>query len=821
MQLVFAKTDDQQTIELIGQVDGIASLTPEHREHLKALLVPGCNVVVDATRVTHMTAAGMRLLLLIYRVARTHGSIRFTGASSELIDLAEITGFRPRNPGKVDLVQTPETFRILPRVVDYPTHEIAGFSLRRGTPYPLGATVVEGGVNFAVFSKHATSCTLVLFKRGATQPMAEIRFPDEFVVGHVYTMVVFGLPVEHFEYGYRMSGPHDVLAGHRFDDSTILLDPYAPCISGRDVWRFPILHGGDLYPYRGCLVPEDFDWEQDRPPARAFEDLIICEIHTRGFTASSTSGVKFPGTYAGLVEKIGYLKELGVNCVELMPVFEFDECVNKHTHPETGERLLNYWGYNTIGFWTPKAGFAASGRAGMQVDEFKTMVRELHRHGIEVILDVVFNHTAESDDTGPTISFRGLDNKTYYLLKDDGNYYDYSGCGNTLNCNHPIVRDFVKSCLRYWVSEYHIDGFRFDLASILGRDQRGVPLSNPPLLEALAHDPVLGKTKLIAEAWDAGGLYQVGSFPAYGRWAEWNGRYRDCARRFLRGEAGHAREMAERLFGSSDLYHGRGTAASINFITCHDGFTLADLVSYDHKHNHANGEDGRDGSSDNLSWNCGVEGPTDDEQILDLRLRQMKNATAILFLSQGVPMFPMGDECARTQQGNNNTYCHDGPINWFDWTLPDKNADLHRFTKRLIAFRQKHPALRHPLHASEKDENGDGLEVVWHGTRPTTPDWSDSSRVLAYALRDPINDPGTTIYVVMNMWWEGLRFLLPAPPDGCQWYTFCNTATPTPDDVILSLYKPLRHRRLLVTGRSIVVLVATRPLATISPGVNL
>jgi glycogen operon protein len=622
-------------------------------------------------------------------------------------------------------------------------------------------------------------------------------------------MIVFGLAMDRFEYGFRMDGPFAPEEGHRFDPSRVLLDPYARAVAGREVWgRRP--PADEPYPYRACLVPEDFDWQDDRAPERPVEDLVIYEMHVRGFTASPTSGVKFPGTYAGLRQKVPYLKELGVNCVELMPVFEFDECELTRRHPQTGEPLLNYWGYSTIGFWAPKAGYAATGDLGMQADEFKALVKELHAAGIEVILDVVFNHTAEGDERGPTISFRGLDNRVYYLLTPEGHYHNFSGCGNTLNCNHPVVRNFVLDCLRHWVAEYHIDGFRFDLASILGRDQDGRPLPNPPLLEALAGDAVLGKAKLIAEAWDAGGLYQVGSFPDYGRWAEWNGRYRDCVRRFLKGDPGLAREVSNRLMGSPDLYHDRGPAASINFVTCHDGFTLWDLVSYNGKHNEANGEGNRDGSDSNDSWNCGVEGPTGNPAALSLRRRQVKNALAILFLSQGVPMLLMGDECGRTQQGNNNAYCHDGPLTWLDWGLLEANAELFRFCRLMIRFRHQHPILRHSLHPGGEGSHSHFLEVEWHSTLPGEPDWSPSGRVLAFTLRGRSNgDAEDVIYAAMNMYWEGLSFALPGAPQGMRWHVAVNTAMPAPEDAWEpGAERPLAEQgRMLVGGRSVVVLV--------------
>jgi len=436
-----------------------------------------------------------------------------------------------------------------PRIDYYPTHEHQGFKFRRGQTLPFGATVVPSGVNFSIFSSAATACTLVLFRKHEDEPMVEIEFPQEFRIGDVYSMIVFDLDVEELEYGYRFDGPWKPEAGYRFDKTKVLCDPYARVLGGRDVWKEePDWSRQDQH--RSRLAFNDFDWEHDKPLETPIEQLVIYEAHVRGFTAHPSSGVSAPGTFAGIREKIPYLKDLGINCLELLPIFEFDEWENSRKHPDTGEWLLNYWGYSTLGFFAPKAGFAATGRFGMQVDELKTLVKELHAAGIEVMLDVVFNHTAEGDHRGPVISFRGIDNRTYYLLTPDGWYYNFSGCGNTLNCNHPVVRNMVLDCLRYWAAEYHIDGFRFDLASILGRDQNGAPLSNPPLLESLAYDPVLSKCKLIAEAWDAGGLYQVGSFPAYGRWAEWNGKYRDSARKFLKGDAGHVGEIATR-FGCS------------------------------------------------------------------------------------------------------------------------------------------------------------------------------------------------------------------------------------------------------------------------------
>ena len=697
------------------------------------------------------------------------------------------------------------------RIDYYPTHQQHGYRFRRGRTLPFGATVVPNGVNFSIFSSAATSCTLVLFRKHEREAMVEIEFPREFRVGDVYSMIVFDLDYEDLEYGYRFGGPWEPRIGHRFDPSKIVCDPYARVIGGRDVWCAKP-DWDDIYQHRARLAFDDFDWEDDRPLEITTNDLVIYELHVRGFTAHNSARVSAPGTFAGIIDKIPYLKSLGVNCVELMPIFEFDEWENSRQHPETGQLLLNYWGYSTLAFLAPKAGYAATGRLGMQVDEVKNLIKLLHQAGIEVILDVVLNHTAEGDHRGPTISFRGIDNKNYYMLTPEGYYYNFSGCGNTLNCNHPVVRNLVLDCLRYWAADYHVDGFRFDLASILGRDQNGAPLANPPLLESLALDPVLSKCKLIAEAWDAGGLYQVGSFPAYNRWAEWNGKYRDAVRKFLKGDMGLVGEIATRIQGSPDLYYYRGPAASINFITCHDGFTLYDLFSYNEKHNEANGEHNNDGANDNNSWNCGAEGETRDDSVNLLRLQLMKNAFCMLMLGRGVPMFLMGDEVGRTQHGNNNSYCQDNDLSWMDWTLVQRNSELLRFVTMMIHFRRANPVLRAGAFYQGRDYVGSGKpDISFHGTQLWAPDFSPGSRCLAFLLCGKhAQDQQGDIYVAMNMYWEGLPYQIPAPRAGECWRIVVNTSMRAPYDIFEVADAPsLGDRQEIIVGpRSMMVLVA-------------
>ncbi|MDD3859793.1 MAG: glycogen debranching protein GlgX [Bacteroidales bacterium] len=699
------------------------------------------------------------------------------------------------------------------RIDYYPTHELDGIKYRCGRVLPFGATMVPNGINFSIYSSSATSCTLVLFKKNADQPFAEIPFPKEFMIGNVYSMIVFDLDYENLEYGYKMSGPYDPVAGHIFDSSKILSDPYAKAIGGRDTWLKPP-NWDKLYPFRSRLVFEDFDWENDKPLETPIEDLIIYEMHVRSFTTHPSSDIKFKGTFAGIREKIPYLMDLGVNCIELMPIYEFDEYEHSKIDPNTGELLVNYWGYSTLNFFAPKSGYAATGKYGMQVDELKNLIKELHNNNIEVILDVVFNHTAEGDHRGPVISFKGIDNKTYYMLTPEGYYFNFSGTGNTLNCNHPIVRNMVLDCLRYWASEYHIDGFRFDLASILGRAQDGSPLNNPPLLESLAYDPILAKCKLIAEAWDAGGLYQVGTFPCYGRWAEWNGKYRDTVRKFLKGDENMVGEMSQRMQGSPDMYSARGATAGINFVTCHDGFTLYDLVSYNEKHNEANGENNQDGNNDNDSWNCGWEGETDNQDINRLRHKQIKNALSILFVSQGVPMILMGDEMGRTQYGNNNTYCHDTELNWLNWDLIKKNEDLYNFAKHIISFRRTHPVLRNSQHFRNMDYMNTGYpDISFHGKQAWQADWSESSRLLAFMLDGGHAKNGNykdnTIFVAMNMFWEACSVELPKLQNGKSWFLSVNTDMQPPFDFYgVSYEQKLEDQNSLILGpRSVVILI--------------
>ncbi|QUH02170.1 glycogen-debranching protein [Saccharopolyspora erythraea] len=665
-----------------------------------------------------------------------------------------------------------------------------GFAVRPGRTAPLGAVAVDDGVNFAVVSRTAERVWLVLLSPRDGTEIATIPFPGEYRFGAVWAMTVVGLPAE-VDYAYRVDGPDGT--GNRFAPDALLLDPHGTAVAGGEIW-------GRARTYRSRVLVDDFDWGADRKPRIPPEDLVIYEAHVRGFTRHPSSGTRVPGTYAGFRDKIPHLARLGVNCVELMPVFEFDDTDNS-----AGEGLVNYWGYDPVSFLAPKAAYAADPQAPAR--ELKELVRDLHAHGIEVVLDVVFNHTAEGDHRGPTLSWRGVDNATYYLLGPGGEDCNYSGTGNTVNANDPVVRSYVVDCLRYWATEYRVDGFRFDLTSALTRGGDGHALENPPLLEQIAHDPVLADCRLIAEPWDAAGLYQVGRFPHHQRWMEWNGRYRDAVRRFLVGRPDSAGELATRLVGSPDLYGERGTTASVNFVTCHDGFTLADWAAFDHKHNEANGEDGQDGPGDEASWNCGVEGRTDDEGVLRLRERQVRNALALLLLSHGVPMLLGGDEFGRTQLGNSNAYCHDGSLTWLDWDMADRNAGLVEFVRRCLAFRRAHPVLRRTAHPSgEADEGAAYPPVSWHGRRPGDPDWSTASGLLVALLHQEV--PGDTVLVIANAHAEAEEIALPEVPPGTGWHRFLDTCREPAATPIGSEEQLPDQARIVVAAHSVVVLVA-------------
>ena len=660
--------------------------------------------------------------------------------------------------------------------------------LARGRCLPLGATAQMNGINFALLCRHGHSVTLVVYPlEGPDEPLAEIALhPRHHRTGDHWHIQVAGLPAS-FRYGWRVDGPHG--GKHRFDPSIVLLDPSATALSDGSPWGRMTDVDPHMTHRRSVFYRRPFNWHEDAPPLTPLEDSIIYELHVRGFTCHPSSGVKQPGTFAGLIEKIPYLQWLGVTAVELLPIHEFDECDCPFTNPLTGEKLHNFWGYNSIAFAAPKAAYAVSGAQHGQVHEFRELVRAFHAAGIEVILDVVFNHTGEGDDRGRTYSFRGLDNQLYYMLGPDGTYLNFSGCGNTVNCNNPVVRHLLMTCLRYWVADMHVDGLRFDLASVFGRDYQGNVLVEPPIVEMIAEDSVLAGTKLIAEPWDAVGLYQVGRFPFGRRWSEWNGRYRDDVRRFWRGEPGLCSALATLMCGSADLYEasGRWPRHSINFVTCHDGFTLSDLVSYNQKYNWSNGENNCDGMDENQSWNCGVEGPTSDPEILGLRRRQAKNLIATLMLSQGVPMLLAGDEILRTQQGNNNAWCQDNEVSWVDWRLAKENADFLRFVREMIALRRKHPALRRHHFFRGGGPHGElQPDVIWHGVEPGSPDFSPYSRTLAFALDGglTVREPDCDFYVACNAWEEPLHFRIPKSPSGRPWRRVVDTALATPLDIV-------------------------------------
>ena len=681
---------------------------------------------------------------------------------------APAEGFTPARFGRRSATDLSYRFRGEPLVIS------------RGHPLPLGATPAPGGVNFALVCRHGTAVWLVLSEPCSGESDAEIALdPSVHRTGDHWHVRVEGLPKE-FCYGYRVDGPKG--EGHRYDPSRVLLDLSSRALScGRD-WAME----GNL-PRRSLLNRSMSELhEDDSRPGTPREDSIIYELHVRGYTIAPSSGVQNPGTFAGLIDKIPYLKELGITAVELMPIDEFDENDCPFVNPTTGEHLRNFWGYNTIAFAAPKAAYSSNPERSAPWEEFQCMVRAFHDAGIEVILDVVFNHTAEGGENGPTYSFRGLDNSLYYLLDDRGRYLNFTGCGNTVNSNHPIVRDFILTCLRNWVVESAVDGFRFDLASVLGRDRHGNVMVEPPVVEQISEDSLLSGIKLIAEPWDLG-TYQLGRFPGGARWSAWNGRFRDEVRRFWRGDPGMTPEMAARLCGSEDIFPNQNPTLSVNFITCHDGFTLHDLVSYNQKHNASNGEGNRDGLDENLSWNCGIEGSTEDPDVVALRQRQARNLIATLLVSQGVPMLLGGDEFLRTQFGNNNAWCQDNPTSWVDWTLVDKHAGFVRFVRQLIALRRRHPALRRTTFLTGGREGGPP-DIIWHGVEPCHADFSYESHSLAFALDgrrvDRLGETDRDIYIALNAWRQPLAFTIPSAPTGRRWRRTVDTALSTPDDAL-------------------------------------
>lgn len=653
-----------------------------------------------------------------------------------------------------------------------PLDVVEGFKIRPGFFRMYGACVASNGVSFTINSHGATRCTLLLFKPQAPKPYARIPFPDSYRIGDTYSMLVFDIKPDEFEYAFSFDGPYEPAKGLLFNGENVLLDPYSRAVTGQRKWGEKP-EGGKDFEYRARVVKSSFDWGNIKQLEQPFEDLVIYETHVRGYTKDKSSGVSAPGTFAGLKDKIPYLKDLGINAVELMPIFEFDEMESARV--VDGVQLYNYWGYNTVSFFAPNTSYAFNEEHNHEGDELKSLIKALKENGIEVILDVVFNHTAEGNEMGPCFSFKGIDNNVYYMLTPDAHYYNFSGCGNVMNCNHPVVRSFIIDCLRHWAIEYRVDGFRFDLASILGRDQNGAPMANPPILESLAFDPVLGKMKLIAEAWDAGGLYQVGSFPSWNRWAEWNGRYRDDMRSFLKGDDGMAGNAITRITGSHDLYspESRGHKASVNFMTCHDGFTLYDLYSYNEKHNEKNGWNNTDGDNNGHSWNCGAEGETDDPNVNGLRRRLIKNAFAALLCSRGPAMFFAGDEFCNTQFGNNNAYCQDNIISWLDWSRLEEFKEIHDFVRHMIQFRKEHPILR----KMTKPSSCQFPEISVHNGTPfnASTDYKTKLIGIMYAGRNEEDTEDDIVFYCMNAYWEPLVMQLPVLPNGKHWHVDTNT----------------------------------------------
>ncbi len=641
------------------------------------------------------------------------------------------------------------------------------FQLEQGRPYPFGANKLNGGINFAVYAKDVQKISLCFFNEdNLKDPVQEFQLdPEKNKKGDVWHALIKGISSPTV-YGYRVTAN---------DKNFQLLDPYAKGVASDPNWHEDTSQE-IVYSPLGKVFPNDsFNWENDRSPNIPKKDLVIYEMHVRGFTKHPSSKVQNPGTYKGIIEKIPYLLELGVNAIELMPINEFNELEVIAINPETKAKLHNFFGYSTVNFFSPMNRYASQSKGDQAIDEFKTMVKELHKKGIEVILDIVFNHTSEGNEKGPTYTFKGFDPHAYYMINDHGEYLNFSGCGNTFNCNHPITIELIIDALRYWVTDMHVDGFRFDLVSILTRTENGGPIENPPIIEAISKDPILSQVKIIGEPWDPGGLYQLGFFAGkYKRWSEWNGKYRDIVRRFIKGTPGQKNPFAGVIFGCHDVYGASGAPhSSINFVTAHDGFSLADLVSYNEKHNLINGEENRDGMNENDSWNCGFEGHTDNKKIINLRNRQMRSFVVALMLSQGIPMVLMGDEYGHTRNGNNNTWCQDNELNWFLWDQKEKNPGFFRFYQRLINFRKSQSLLKRDTFLTDK-------EIQWHGVNPSEPEWDNDNRFIAFTLNNPDGLPG--IYVAFNAAYHSKDLNLPSPGDGKAWYWIVNTHNPSPKD---------------------------------------
>jgi isoamylase len=668
--------------------------------------------------------------------------------------------------------------------------------ISKGSPKPLGPSIQEDKINFALFSAKARTVSLCLFKRNSEKLFIEIPLsPETNKTGDIWHIAIKKNQIP-LIYAYKITPQIAPNQG-------LLLDPYAKALSTSNIWGLYNKSTQKHYrPFAEVPIEKHFDWENDTPPNIPLNELIIYEMSVRAFTQDPSSNVNAKGTFLGMIEKIPHLIDLGVNAVELLPIQEFNECEYHQIHPHIKNTLFNFWGYSTVNFFTPMNRFASSSDPYAALYEFKTLVKKLHQHGIEVILDIVFNHTFEGDELGPILSFKGIDNSTYYIMGENDTYLNFSGCGNSLNANNPVVIEMILTSLCYWVTEMHVDGFRFDLASALTRDSKGIPMKTSPLIEAISTHPILSKIKLIAEPWDAAGLYQVGNFaPKTKHWSEWNDKYRDSIRRFIKGSPWSSGEFATRLCGSEDLYQKRAPSASINFITAHDGFSLMDLVSYNSKHNIENGEGNQDGNSDNVSWNCGEEGPTKNKKIQFLREKQIRNFHLALMLSQGVPMLTMGDEYGHSKHGNNNTWCHDSRLNWFQWDTLKNNAAFHRYYRLLIYFRKKHPILKRHTFLRQKD-------IDWHGLEPFKPDWNNQMPFVAFTLKDPHYEHD--LYVAFNAQDHVQLVQLPSPPYAKHWRWFVNTSNPSPSDIFENKEGPIQKENFYrMSAFSAIVLKAT------------